>query len=136
MSRLLTLALVLAAATALAKPRIAVMPFTGPKASKVKLQVSKKLCAKFTCITPKKGSPPSVDAVVVGTVTKKEVELKVYVDEDTEPATLSLKLGAGGKISPKVLARAPSVVKDALANVEEDTGEEAEDASGATGAQP
>jgi hypothetical protein len=133
MSRLLTLAILLAAATAIAKPRIAVMPFTGPKASKVKLQVTKKLCAKYTCITPKKGTPASVDAVVVGTVTKKDVELKVYIDEDTEPVTLSLKLGAGGKINPRILAKAPSVVKDALANVEEDTGDEE---GGVSGAQP
>lgn len=132
MSRLLTLIVLLSASAALAKPRIAVMPFTGPLASKVKAQVSKKLCAKYTCITPRKGSPPSVDAVVVGTVTKKEVELKVYIDEDTEPVSLSLKLGAGGKMSPKVLAQAPSVVKDALKNVEEDTGDE----SGMSGAQP
>ncbi len=132
MSRLLTLSILLAASVALARPRIAVMPFTGPKASKVKLQVSKKLCAKFTCITPKKGSPASVDAVVVGTVTKKEVELKVYIDEDTEPVTLSLKLGAGGKMSPKVLAQAPAAVKDALKSA----GEETEDAGGVSGAQP
>lgn len=133
MSRLLTLAVLLLAATAIAKPRIAVMPFTGPKASKVKLQVSKKLCAKYTCVTPKKGTPASVDAVVVGTVTKKDVELKVYIDEDTEPVTLSLKVGAGGKMSPKMLAKAPSVVKDALQNVEEDTGDEE---GGVSGAQP
>ena len=133
MSRILTLAVLLAAATAIAKPRIAVMPFTGPKASKVKLQVSKKLCAKYTCVTPKKGTPASVDAVVVGTVTKKDVELKVYIDEDTEPVTLSLKVGAGGKMSAKVLAHAPSVVKDALKNVEEDTGDEE---GGVSGAQP
>ena len=133
MSRLLTLAVLLLAATAIAKPRIAVMPFTGPKASKVKLQVSKKLCAKYTCVTPKKGTPASVDAVVVGTVTKKDVELKVYIDEDTEPVTLSLKVGAGGKMSPKMLAKAPSVVKDALRNVEEDTGDEE---GGVSGAQP
>ncbi len=133
MSRLLTLAIFLAAATAIAKPRIAVMPFTGPKASKVKLQVSKKLCAKFTCITPKRGSPASVDAVVVGKVTRKEVELKVYVDEDIEPYTVSLKVGSGGKMTPKVLAQAPSVVKDALMSAEEDNGG---DESGMTGAQP
>lgn len=133
MSRILTLAVLLAAATAIAKPRIAVMPFTGPKASKVKLQVAKKLCAKFTCITPKKGSPASVDAVVVGTVTKKEVELKVYIDEDTEPVSLSLKVGAGGKLSKKALALAPSVVKDALKDVEEDTDE---DSGGGSGGSP
>lgn len=132
MSRILTLAVLLSAATVFAKPRIALMPFTGPQASKVKMQVSKKLCAKYTCVTPKKGSnPASVDAVVVGTVTKKDVELKVYVDEDTEPMTLSLKLGAGGKMSAKVLAKAPSVVKDALKDVEEDTEE-----GGVSGAQP
>ena len=132
MSRLLTLAIVLAATCAIAKPRIAVMKFTGPKASMVKLQVTKKLCAKFTCVTPKKGSPPSVDAVVVGTVTKKEVELKVYIDEDTEPAIFSLKVGVGGKMSLKVLALVLSVVKDALKNVEEDTSDE----GGGSGAQP
>ncbi len=133
MSRLLTLVVLFAAATAVAKPRIAVMAFTGPKAVKVKLQVSKKLCAKYTCITPKKGSPPSVDAVVVGTVTAKEVELSVYIDEDTEPVTLSLKVGAGGKMSPRVLAQAPSVVKDALKNAEQAS---TEDEGGGSGAQP
>ena len=133
MSRVLTLAVLLAAATALAKPRIAVMPFTGPKASKVKLQVAKKLCAKFTCVTPKKGSPASVDAVVVGTVTRKEVELKAYIDQDSEPVTLSLKVGASGKLSPKALAQAPSVVTDALKAAEEDT---SDDAAGVSGAQP
>lgn len=134
MSRLLTLAVLLAAATAIAKPRIAVMPFTGPKASKVKLQVAKKLCAKFTCITPKKGSNAAVDAVVVGTVTKKEVELKVYIDEETEPVSLSLKVGAGGKLSKKALAQAPSVVDDALKDFEDDpsTAEE----GGGAGASP
>ena len=106
----------------------------GPQASKVKLQVAKKLCAKFTCITPKKGSPASVDAVVVGTVTKKEVELKVYVDEDTEPITVSLKVGAGGKMSPKALAQAPSAVKDALKSA--DDGESDDDSGGGSGAAP
>ncbi|GEM_PF-3204222 len=131
MSRILTLVVLLSASAALAKPRIALMPFKGPLASKVKLQVSKKLCARYTCVTPKKGTPASVDAVVVGTTTKKDVELKVYVDEDTEPVSLSLKLGAGGKLSPKVLALAPGAVKDALANVEAD-----EDEGGGSGAQP
>lgn len=132
MSRLLTLAIVLAAATAIAKPRIAVMPFTGPKASKVKVQVAKKLCAKFTCITPKKGSPTSVDAVVVGSVTKKELELKVYIDEDSEPISVSLKFGPDGKLTKKALAQAPAAVKDALKDLETDTGDE----GGGSGAAP
>ncbi len=51
MSRLLTIAVLLTASVALAKPRIAVMPFTGPKAAKVKTQISKKLCAKYTCVS-------------------------------------------------------------------------------------
>ena len=134
MSRLLTLVVLLAASAAIAKPRIAVMAFKGPQASKVKLQVSKKLCAKFTCITPRKGSPASVDAVVVGTVTKKELELKVYIDEDTEPVTLSLKVGAGGKMSPKALAQAPSAVKDALKSADEESSDE--DSGGGSGAAP
>lgn len=132
MSRLLTIAVLLTASVALAKPRIAVMPFTGPKAAKVKTQISKKLCAKYTCVTPKKGHPTSVDAVVTGEVLKKEVEIKVYIDEDTAPTTTYLKLGAGGKMSPKVLAQAPAAVKDALADVEIDDSED----GGGSGAQP
>ena len=132
MSRFLTIALVLSASVALAKPRIAVMPFTGPKASKVKLQVAKKLCARFTCVTPKKGHPTSVDAVVTGEVSKKEVELKVYIDEETAPTTVYMKVGAGGKMAAKVLAQAPAAVKDALAEVEVDESED----GGGSGAQP
>lgn len=133
MSRVLTFAILLAAATAIAKPRIAVLPFSGPKANKVKLQISKKLCARFTCITPQKGSSKKVDAVVVGTVTKKDLQLKIYLDEDAAPVTVSMKVGPGGKLNAKALARAPSVVKKAIKSAQE---EDSAVEGGARGAQP
>ena len=123
MSRLLTLIIVLAASGAIAKPRIAVMGFTGPKASKVKVQVAKKLCATFTCVTPKKGSKLSVDAVVTGEVNKHSVELKVYTDPDTEPVSRFLTLGPGAKLSKKELVEAPSAVKEALKSAESEESE-------------
>ena len=121
MLRLLTTLLLLTAASAIAEPRIAVMPFSGPKSSVVKKQVVKKLCAKFTCVTPKKGSRLTVDAVVVGTVSGKEVELKVYVEQDTQPLTRFLKVGPTGKLSASALDGAPRAVKDALKDFETDT---------------
>src|SRR5262245_15695879 len=100
LSRLLTVMVVLAAGGAIAKPRIAVMQFEGPKASKVKAQVSKLLCSKFTCVTPSKGSKKaaSVDAVVTGSVSGKELELKVYTDPDSDPVTRTISLGSGNKV--------------------------------------
>ena len=123
----MTLALVLTTTGVFARPRIAVMPFTGPKAAKVKAQVAKTLCASFTCVTPKKGSELTVDAVVTGAVGKRAVELKVYTDEETAPSSRSLALGAGAKLSKKSLAEAPGAVKEALKLA----ATEAEDASGA-----
>ena len=120
MSRLLTLIVVLAATGAIAKPRIAVMGFTGPKASKVKVQVSKKLCATFTCVSPKKGSKLAVDAVVTGEVNKHSVELKVYTDPDADPVSRFLTLGPGAKLSKTELVEAPAAVKEALKSVESD----------------
>jgi hypothetical protein len=128
MSRLLTFVLVLSATAAFAKPRIAVMPFSGPKADKVKAQVAKKLCATFTCVTPKKGSTSSVDAVVTGAVSKHGLELKVYTDEDSQPVSRSVSL-SGAKLGKKALAVAPSLVKEALRESEGGGG-------GETGAQP
>ena len=118
MSRLLTLIVVLAATGAIAKPRIAVVGFTGPKAAKVKLQVSKKLCATYTCVTPKKGSKLAVDAVVTGEVNKHSVELKVYTDPDSEPVSRFLTLGPGAKLAKKELLEAPAAVKEALKNAD------------------
>ena len=120
MSRLLTLIIVLAATGAIAKPRIAVMGFTGPKASKVKVQVAKKLCAAFTCVTPRKGAKLAVDAVVTGEVNKHSVELKVYTDPDSEPVSRFLTLGPGAKLSKKELVEAPMAVKEALKNADSD----------------
>lgn len=96
------------------------MGFTGPKASKVKLQVSKKLCASYTCVTPKKGAKLAVDAVVTGEVNKHSVELKVYTDPDSEPVSRFLTLGPGAKLSKKELVEAPSAVKEALKSAEAD----------------
>src|SRR4051812_14405636 len=121
MSRLLTLVVLLCAGAALARPRIAVMPFSGPKASKVKAQVQKKLCAAFTCVTPKKGTHLSVDAVVTGEVSQKAVELKIYTDEETDPVTRTLAVGTGAKMGKKALAEAPLAVKEALKAVEKET---------------
>lgn len=134
MSRLLTLMVVLAAGGALAKPRIAVMTFTGPKAAKVRAQVSKKLCATFTCVTPKKGSQLSVDAVVTGEVGKRSVDLKVYTDEETAPSSRVLTVGAGAKLSKKALSEAPSAVNEALKLSATD--DEVAGGSESAGAQP
>lgn len=123
MSRLLTLVVLLAATGALAKPRIAVMGFSGPKASKVKVQVAKKLCATFTCVKPKKGTKLAVDAVVTGEVSKHSVELKVYTDPDTEPTSRFLTLGPGARLSKQELVEAPAAVKEALKSVDEGEGE-------------
>jgi hypothetical protein len=135
MSRLLTLVIVLAATAAVAKPRIAVMPFSGPKAAKVKVQVQKKLCVQFTCVTPKKGTHLQVDAVVTGEVNKHSVELKVYTDPDSEPVSRFLTLGPGAKLGKKDLVEAPAAVKEALksAATEEDDGS---DTDGAVAAAP
>ena len=81
---------------------------------------SKKLCSAFKCIKPKKGEQLSVDAVVTGEVSKKSVELKVYTDEETEPVSKTIALGAGAKIAKKALAQAPKAVKEALAALEEE----------------
>ncbi|MFT3839157.1 MAG: hypothetical protein QM723_19400 [Myxococcaceae bacterium] len=128
MSRLLTLVMVLAAGVALAKPKIAVTQFDGPKASKVKAQVSKLLCTKFTCVQPGKGSKKaSVDAVVTGSISGKELELKVYTDPDSDPVTRTISLGSGAKVSKKAVPEMASAVKEAIKAADSD---ESDDAGG------
>lgn len=128
MSRLLTLVMVLAAGVALAKPKIAVTQFDGPKASKVKAQVSKLLCTKFTCVQPGKGSKKaSVDAVVTGSINGKELELKVYTDPDSDPVTRTISLGSGAKVSKKAVPEMASAVKEAIKAADSD---ESDDAGG------
>ncbi len=135
MSRLLTLVLVLGAGAALAKPRIALMPFEGPKASKVKTQVSKMLCSKFTCVKPSKHNKKaaSVDAVVVGSISGGELELKVYTDPDSDPVTRTLALSSSGKLSKKAAPEMSSAVKEAIKAADSD--DESDDDSLASGAQ-
>lgn len=129
MSRLLTLVMVLAAGVALAKPKIAVTQFDGPKASKVKAQVSKLLCTKFTCVQPGKGSKKaSVDAVVTGSISGKELELKVYTDPDSDPVTRTISLGSGAKVSKKAVPEMASAVKEAIKAADSD--DESDDAGG------
>jgi hypothetical protein len=127
----LTLVMVLAAGAAIAKPRIAVMQFDGPKATKVKAQVSKLLCSKFTCVQPGKGSKKtSVDAVVTGSISGKELELKVYTDPDADPVTRTINLGSGAKVSKKAVPEMASAVKEAIKAAGDD-----EDASGTSGSE-
>ncbi len=132
MSRLFTLVLVLAAGAAVAKPRIAVMPFEGPKASKVKAQVSKLLCTKFTCVQPGKHKKTSVDAVVTGSVSGTELELKVYTDPDSDPVTRTLTLGSGGKLGKKAAPEMSSAVREAIKAADSDS----DDAGGSEAAAP
>lgn len=118
----------MAAGVALAKPKIAVTQFDGPKASKVKAQVSKLLCTKFTCVQPGKGSKKaSVDAVVTGSISGKELELKVYTDPDSDPVTRTISLGSGAKVSKKAVPEMASAVKEAIKAADSD---ESDDAGG------
>src|SRR5258706_16430391 len=70
------------------KPRISVVEFKGPNASKVKQQIAAKLCKTFRCVKPGDSEDVAVSAVVTGAVAKKgKVTVSVYFDEDQEPIT-------------------------------------------------
>lgn len=110
MLRALTVVCVLSAVPALASsPRIN-LQVPGKKATKVRAQLTKKLCRTFTCVTPKKGEPVQVDAVVYGEVSRGKLGLKVFTDPSEPDVSEQYGLAKKGTLKPGQLAAVVAAV--------------------------
>ena len=117
MSRLLAVVVFAWCLSAFAdKPRISILNFKGSKGSAVKAQLTKSLCRAFTCVKPGKSESVPVDAVVTGEVTKRDVSLTVYFDENAQPVVRTLSLVSGKALARTSLKNAADAVKEAVAS--------------------
>jgi hypothetical protein len=112
----LLLTAVLCAVPALASsPRIN-LQVPGKKAAKVRAQLTKKLCREFTCVTPKKGDPVEVDAIVYAEVSRGKLGLKVFTEPSEPDVSVQLGLAKKGTLAPKQLAEVVAAVSHVVAD--------------------
>lgn len=110
MLKILSLAVALLAVPAAASsPRIN-LQVPGKKAAKVRKQLTKTLCRTFTCVTPKKGEPVPVDAVVFAEVSRGRLGLKVFTDPSEPDVSEQFGLAKKGTLKPKQLSQVVAAV--------------------------
>ena len=114
MLRALSIAVLFLSSVAFADPaKIAIQPFKGAKADKVRAQLTKRLCKSFTCVTPGQGEDVEVDAVVVGQVKGNKLSISVYYDEDENPVTARLAIKKG-KLNAGAMNGADKAIRRAV----------------------
>jgi len=111
---LLLTSFLLAVPALASSPRIN-LQVPGKKAAKVRAQLAKKLCREFTCVTPKKGAPVPVDAIVYGEVSRGKLGLKVFTDPSSPDVSEQYGLAKKGTLAPKQLDEVVAAVSTVVA---------------------
>ena len=114
MLRLILATIIVSAAVSEAAPKIVLQGFKGKTAALAKLQVKKKLCSQYRCVTPKKGKIISVDAIVYGEVVRGKLDLSVYTEETGPDVREQFVLSKKGRLKGSQILAAAAAVDEAV----------------------